>query len=93
MDSLFFEYRDYFLKRIQQLEPTTNGHKLPETEEPFRERPETSVCVRIRPLTEHERENNHIEAVLGHELGVANIYEPKKKFNGKPELNVRQFLP
>ena len=93
MDPFIFEYRDYFLKRIHQLESTTNEHRTPENEEPLRETPETSVCVRIRPLTEYEREHNHIEGVLGHNLGVANIYEPKKKFNSKPELNVRQFLP
>lgn len=89
MDSFFLEYRDYFLKRIQQLEAKSNGHGPPETEEPFRETLEASVCVRIRPLTEHEREHKRIEGVLGHRFNVANIYEPKKKFNGKPELNVR----
>jgi len=87
MESFIFENRDYFLKRIHQLESSRPSSQTGEI--PAEASAETSVCVRIRPLTEHEIEENHLEGVLGHDYGVANIYEPRRRFNGKPDLIVR----
>jgi hypothetical protein len=90
MDSLYFEYRDFFSNRIQHLEQSFKGEENSKSEETSsREKLETSVVARIRPLTEYERESNHVEGVLGHELGIINLYEPRRKAIRKPEINVR----
>lgn len=82
------EHKEYFLKHIQQLELQPD-HVLLENDEVVRTKPETSVCVRIRPLAEDEKENKHIEGVIGRDHGIINIYEPKRKIRGRPELSVR----
>lgn len=90
MESLFLENRDYFSKRIQQLETSFNDPTLSKNEGIEAEHPETSVCVRVRPLTENEKEFDHIAGVFGRGSGVVNIYETRRKVNKKPELNVCQ---
>jgi len=89
MDSIFFENRDYFVKRMQDLDSSSVSR-----EEEFRhsktvtESPDTAVCVRIRPLTEHEIKQGHVKGVLTDNLSVANIHEPRRKVRGKPDLDV-----
>jgi kinesin family protein 2/24 len=90
MDSFFFEYRAHFLKNIKQIELNAYEHEIPAIDKPPIETPDTSVCVRIRPITEHEKKNKHIQGVFEHSNGVVHIYEPRRRVNGKPELNVRQ---
>ena len=93
MDSFFFENRDFFANRIHLLETSSKSLQTIEGSDVPVEAPETAVCVRIRPLTEHEAEQGHIQGVLRNNSGAANIYEPRRKVNSKPDLNVYQFLP
>jgi kinesin family protein 2/24 len=93
MDSYFFENRDFFASRIQQLENTSNSIQTIEPSEISGEVPDTAVCVRIRPLTNEEIGQHHIQGVLRDNFGAANIYEPRRKVNSKPDLNVWQGLP
>lgn len=86
MDAFFFEYRDFFLKRVKQIEAASIS-KTNDKEPPV-EQQETSVCARIRPLTQTERDAQHFEGVKGHQNGAVNLYEPRRKINGKPDLNV-----
>lgn len=93
MDSFFFDNREFFANRIQQLETSSRSAQAVETSDISADAPDTAVCVRIRPLTEQEVEKDHIQGVLRDNLGAANIYEPRRKVNGKPDLNVHQRVP
>jgi kinesin family member 2/24 len=88
MDQIFFENRDYFVKRIQGLETSSNPSKKKEGTETPTETPDTAVCVRIRPLTDHELKQEHVKGVLTDNYEVVNIHEPRRKVNSKPDLNV-----
>ncbi len=88
MDSYFFENRDFFANRIQELEILSKSARRIDSSEPTPEVPDTAVCVRIRPLTEEEIGWDHIQGVLRDNYGAANIYEPRRRVNGKPDLNV-----
>lgn len=90
MDTYVHENREYFQKRIHQLNTTETSGKDSGNIDRDTEVPDTSVCVRIRPLSELEIENGHIEGVLPHDYGIAKIYEPRKKVRGKPDLNVQR---
>jgi kinesin family member 2/24 len=89
MDAYFFENRDFFANRIQELEALAKSARAAESSDLTAEFPDTAVCVRIRPLTEEEIGWDHIQGVLRDNFGAANIYEPRRKVNGKPDLNVR----
>jgi hypothetical protein len=91
MDAYFFENRDFFANRIQELEILSKSARKVEIPEVSIEVPDTAVCVRIRPLTEEEIGWDHIQGVLRDNFGAANIYEPRRKVNGKPDLNVRDI--
>jgi kinesin family member 2/24 len=93
MDAYFFENRDFFANRIQELEILSKSAPTLETAEQSTEVPDTAVCVRIRPLTEEEIGWDHIQGVLRDNHGAANIYEPRRRVNGKPDLNVRNSTP
>ena len=64
MDQIFFENRDYFIKRIRDLEASSTSIKDKGSTETLTETPDTAVCVRIRPLTDHEVKKEHIKGVL-----------------------------
>lgn len=91
MDTYFFENRDFFANRIQELEILSKSARTVGIPEETVEVPDTAVCVRIRPLTEEEIGWDHIQGVLKDNFGAANIYEPRRKVNGKPDLNVSPF--
>jgi kinesin family member 2/24 len=91
MDTFFFENRDFFANRIQELEILSKSARTAGILEATAEVPDTAVCVRIRPLTEEEIGWDHIQGVLKDNFGAANIYEPRRKVNGKPDLNVSVF--
>ena len=88
MDSYFFENREFFADRIQSLESLSKPAPIFEDPQVALDVPDTAVCVRIRPLTKNEIGQDHIQGVLRDDLGAANIYEPRRKINGKPDLNV-----
>jgi hypothetical protein len=88
MDQMFFENRDYFVKRIRELETSSTSSKKKGSAETPTETPDTAVCVRIRPLTDHEVKHEHIKGVLTDNYEVVNIHEPRRKVNSKPDLNV-----
>jgi kinesin family protein 2/24 len=88
MDTYFFENRDFFANRIQELEILSKSSRAVESLETSAEVPDTAVCVRIRPLTEEEIGWDHIQGVLRDSHGAANIYEPRRRINGKPDLRV-----
>lgn len=88
MEPLFSENRDYFIKRIQDLESSSILSKKIGPSETVAETPDTAVCVRIRPLAEHEINQDHVKGVLTDNYSVVNIHEPRRKVNGKPDLNV-----
>ena len=88
MDQIFFENREYFVKRIQDLESSSNSSKNKGGAETATETPDTAVCVRIRPLTDHEIQQEHIKGVLTDNYEVVNIHEPRRRVNSKPDLNV-----
>jgi len=92
MDTYFFENRDFFAKRIQELEILSKAARTVEAPDESAEVLDTAVCVRIRPLTEEEIGWDHIQGVLRDQFGAANIYEPRRKVNGKPDLNVSAFI-
>jgi kinesin family protein 2/24 len=89
MDAYFFENRDFFANRIEELEILSRSSRTVESSDPSKEVHDTAVCVRIRPLTEEEIGWDHIQGVVRDNFGAANIYEPRRKVNGKPDLNVR----
>jgi len=84
MDTYFFENRDFFANRIQELEILSKSARTIEPLDESAEAPDTAVCVRIRPLTEEE--------IGWDQFGAANIYEPRRKVNGKPDLNVSNYV-
>lgn len=88
MDQIFFENRDYFIKRIRDLEASSTSIKDKGSTETLTETPDTAVCVRIRPLTDHEVKKEHIKGVLTDNYEVVNIHEPRRRVNSKPDLNV-----
>lgn len=88
MDQIFFENRDYFVKRIRDLETLFISSKKKGSAETLTEAPDTAVCVRIRPLTDHEVKQEHVKGVLTDNYEVVNIHEPRRKVNSKPDLNV-----
>lgn len=88
MDNFCLENRDYFSKRIQELESTSNGYEVLESPADIDHAPDVSIRVRIRPFTEYEKECNHFVGVSMQQSGAVNIYEPRRKINGKPEVNV-----
>jgi kinesin family protein 2/24 len=92
MDTYFFENRDFFANRIQELEILSKSARTIEPLDESAEAPDTAVCVRIRPLTEEEIGWDHIQGVLRDQFGAANIYEPRRKVNGKPDLNVSNYV-
>jgi hypothetical protein len=49
----------------------------------------TTICARIRPLSEEEERSQHISGILLNGSSKAVLYEPRKKFNGTPDANVR----
>jgi kinesin family protein 2/24 len=89
MDAYFFENRDFFANRIEELEILSRSSRTVESSDPSKGVHDTAVCVRIRPLTEEEIGWDHIQGVVRDNFGAANIYEPRRKVNGKPDLNVR----
>ncbi|RDL40753.1 uncharacterized protein BP5553_00732 [Venustampulla echinocandica] len=46
---------------------------------------DTMICARIRPLSEEEKEEHHIPGILSNSSSKAVLYEPRQKFNGKPD--------
>jgi kinesin family member 2/24 len=88
MDTLFFEHREYYVKRLQQLNAPSKTDPPLEVSETSTDSSDTAVCVRVRPLSEAEISDHHIQGIVGQSGGIANIYEPRKKINGKPDLNV-----
>lgn len=89
MDTIFFENRGYFAKRIQDLESSTSISSTKSEESgTSTEAPDTAVCVRIRPLTEYELNKEHVKGVLTDNYEVVNIHEPRRKVNSKPDLTV-----
>ena len=88
MESLFFEHREYYVNRLQQLDISFKSGPPLEVLETSTDSSDTTVCVRIRPLSEQEIIKNYIQGVSGQSGGTAKIYEPRKKINGKPDLNV-----
>jgi hypothetical protein len=50
---------------------------------------DTTICARIRPLSEEEERSQHISGILSNGTSKAVLYEPRKKFNGTPDANVR----
>jgi hypothetical protein len=50
---------------------------------------DTTICARIRPLSEEEERSQHISGILSNEFSKAVLYEPRKKYNGSPDANVR----
>lgn len=91
MDTLFFENRDYFSQRINDLDSSSIQNKYIENPDIPKENPDTAVCVRIRPLTDHETKQDHIKGVLTDNYEVVNIHEPRRRVNGKPDLNSSSF--
>ena len=88
MDTLFFENREYYVNRLQTLNASPKPSPPLDVSEISADSSDTTVCVRIRPLSHQEITDNHIQGVAGQSGGIANIYEPRKKVNGKPDLNV-----
>jgi kinesin family member 2/24 len=88
MDSFIFENRDFIATRIRQLEISSKSPPSVDIYNGSAEVTDTAVCVRIRPITENEVEQGHIQGVLSGNSWTANIYEPRRKVRGKPEINV-----
>jgi hypothetical protein len=85
MDSLFFDHRDYYADRVQQLITEPESPKTSETSTPS----DTSICVRIRPQSEQEINASHVQGVIAQHHGRVKMYEAIRKFNGKPDVKVR----
>ncbi|KAF4625678.1 hypothetical protein G7Y89_g12487 [Cudoniella acicularis] len=91
MDSFYYENKDYFDQRIQQVESSSRASQAIRNFETLAEAPDTAVYARIRPLTEREIEESHIRGVLPDSFNVASVHEPRRKVNGKPDLNSSSF--
>jgi kinesin family member 2/24 len=89
MDAYFFENRDFFANRIEELEILSRSSRTAESSDQSTEVHDTAVFVRIRTQKEEEIGWDHIQGVLRDNFEAANIYEPRRKVNGKPDLNVR----
>lgn len=75
------------MNRLQQIDASSKP-SLPLGAESANDPSDTAICVRIRPLSQQEIADKHIQGVAGQSGGIANIYEPRKKIKGKPDLNV-----
>jgi hypothetical protein len=49
---------------------------------------DTTICARIRPLPEEDRQAQHIPGILAKGTSSAVLFEPRKKFNGTPDAYV-----
>ncbi|OQD80781.1 hypothetical protein PENANT_c033G07249 [Penicillium antarcticum] len=87
MDSLFFDHRDYFADRVQKLIAEPDTTKTPGSLAPS----DTSICVRVRPLSEQEKDANHVQGVITQHHGRVKIHEAIRKFNGKPDVKSTSF--
>jgi hypothetical protein len=49
---------------------------------------DTTICARIRPLSEEENLSRHISGIGAKGSSKAIVLEPRKKFNGAPDVTV-----
>jgi kinesin family protein 2/24 len=86
MDALYFDNQEYFAQRMLDLEATSKP--ITSTEKPAEyEAPDTSICVRIRPLMDSEIKKKHVKGILTDNSQVVNLHEPRRRVNSKPDLN------
>lgn len=90
MASTYFENIDYYEKLIAPVLQNTRPVQDPNaTVILANEASDTTICARIRPLSEEERINKHIQGIIPQGDAKALLFEPRVKFNGRPEATVR----
>ncbi|KAJ5819764.1 diatom spindle kinesin 1 [Penicillium riverlandense] len=52
---------------------------------------DTSICVRVRPLSEQELHADHVQGVFAQSQGRISMHEAKKKINGRPDVKTTSF--
>jgi hypothetical protein len=94
MASTYFENIDFYRKLVtpalQSAEPGKDAKPSPVL---VNEASDTTICARIRPLSEEEQGLQHIPGVVPKGDSKALLFEPRKKFNGAPEATVRPLIP
>jgi hypothetical protein len=86
MASTYFEnicfYRDLVSRSATKTKDANKNPRL------GNEASDTSICARIRPLSDDEAQSQHISGIVAEGLSSAALFEPRKKFNGSPDAIV-----
>jgi hypothetical protein len=89
MASTYFENIDFYRKLVAPaLENAEQGKDAPTSPVLANEATDTTICARIRPLSEEENDLQHIPGVVPKGTAKALLFEPRKKFNGTADATV-----
>lgn len=93
MTSTYFENIDFYQNLVAPaLEKATQGKDAKPSPIHANEASDTTICARIRPLSEGEESAKHIPGVVPNGDAKAVLFEPRKKFNGAPDATVSLFV-
>lgn len=91
MSTTYFEHVDFYQKLVSrplgdtnQTSDASNVDKLSVADVV-----DTTICARIRPLSEEKKNSKHISGISQNGAPKAVLFEPRKKFNGAPDITVR----
>ena len=89
MASTYFENIDFYRKLIAPALGDAEEKPEPKPKPTcLNEVSDTTICARIRPLSEEEKQAQHIPGVVPKGAANAVLFEPRKKFNGTPDATV-----
>ena len=89
MASTYFENIDFYRKLVTPaLHSASPGKDAKPNPAFLNEASDTTICARIRPLSEEEQGLQHISGVVPRGASKALLFEPRKKFNGAPDATV-----
>jgi len=92
MASSYFENIDFYRDLVSRSSSEVNRkNDSSVTSPPYalpNEVSDTTICTRIRPLAEEEEASRHIYGIVAKPSSKAVLFEPRKKFNGTPDVTV-----
>lgn len=89
MALMYFDNRDYYRNLLSSAREENKKNDLEPDVEIENDTLDTMICARIRPLADEEEKEQHISGVLCSGPSKAELYEPRRKFNNKPDSVVR----
>ena len=94
MASSYFENIDFYRDLVSRSSSELNRKNDSSVTSPPcalpNEASDTTICARIRPLAEEEEALRHISGIAAKSSSRAVLFEPRKKFNGAPDVTVSQ---